>query len=133
MAHELRMPHLALGDLEQAVLDVLWREGALNPGQMHQVLGEERGISVNTVSSAMKRLFDKGLLEREKVSHAYEYRAAVSRAELQRQLIASIAERFSGEERAGLLAAFVDIAQADGEETLRRLEALVNARLKGGE
>lgn len=132
MSHMLRFPELALGELEQAVLELLWRGAPLNPGEVHQQVGARRGISVNTVSSALKRLYGKGLLDREKVSHAYVYSAKVTRAELQRQLIGAIASRFAGEERSGLLAAFVDVAEAEGEETLRKLEALIAARLEEG-
>ena len=132
MPHILRFPDLALGELEQEVLETLWRHGALSPGDVHDLVGTVRGISVNTVSSALKRLQDKGLLEREKVSHSYVYSAIISRAELQRQLIGAIASKFADEERAGLLAAFVDVAEAGGEETLRRLEAMIAARLKEG-
>ena len=74
-------------------------------------MGEPRGISVNTVSSALKRLHHKGLLEREKVSHAYVYRAAVTRAELQRQLMGGIADQFGDGTGAGFLAAFGDLAE----------------------
>jgi predicted transcriptional regulator len=132
MSHILRFPDLALGELEQEVLETLWQHGALNPGDVHQWVGVSRGISVNTVSSALKRLQEKGLLDREKVSHAYVYQAAVTRAELQRQLIAAIASKFAQGKRAGLLAAFVDVAEAEGEETLRTLEALIASRLAGG-
>ncbi|RAL21007.1 penicillinase repressor [Lujinxingia litoralis] len=133
MSHILRFPDLALGELEQEVLETLWHEGPLSPGGVHRRVGVARGISVNTVSSALKRLQDKGLLEREKVSHSYVYTAVVTRAELQRQLIGAIASRFAGEERSGLLAAFVDVAEAGGEETLRKLEAMIAARLTEGE
>ncbi len=129
MARILQFPNLALGALEHEVLEVLWAEGALSPKAVHAHVGVERGISVNTVSSALKRLLEKQMLEREKVSHSYVYRATITRAELQRQLIGSIASRFAGEERLGLLAAFVDVAQDDGEETLRRLEAMIAERL----
>ena len=129
MASILQLPNLALGELEQDVLEILWTHGPLKPGDVHERVGSERGISVNTVSSALKRLHGKGLLEREKVSHAYVYQAVVTRAELQRELIGAIASRFAGGERGGLLAAFVDVAESDGEETLRALEAMVAARL----
>jgi predicted transcriptional regulator len=125
----LRFPDLVLGALERAVLDVLWAAGPLNPSAVHERVGAPRGIGVNTVSSALKRLQDKGLLEREKVSHAYVYRAIVSRAELQRQLIDGIASQFGEEGGAGLLAAFVDLAEERGEATLRRLEQMIAARL----
>ena len=129
-----RFPDLALGELERDVLDALWSAGPLNPGAVHERVGAPRGISVNTVSSALKRLQDKALLEREKVSHAYVYRAVVTRAELQRQLIEGIASQFGEEGGACLLAAFVDLAEERGQETMRRLERMIAARLgKGGE
>lgn len=133
MSHILRFPDLALGELEQEVLETLWHDGALSPGEVHERVGAVRGISVNTVSSALKRLHGKGLLDREKVSHSYVYRAAITRAELQRQLIGAIASKFADEERSGLLAAFVDVAEAGGEATLRKLEAMIAARLTEGD
>jgi predicted transcriptional regulator len=129
----LRFPDLALGGLERDVLDVLWSDGPLNPGAVHERVGARRGISVNTVCSALKRLQDKGLLEREKVSHAFVYRPVVSRAELQRQLHHAIATQFSDDGGAGLLAAFVDLAEERGEDTLRQLEQMIAERLSGGD
>ena len=125
----LRFPDLTLGELERDVLDALWRHGPLNPTAVHNRVGVVRGISVNTVCSALKRLQDKGLLDREKVSHAYVYRAVVTRADLQRQLIDAIATQFGDKGGAGLLAAFVDLAEERGESTLRRLERMVAERL----
>jgi predicted transcriptional regulator len=133
MTHILRTPELALGELEQEVLEMLWSQGPSKPGAVHERVGAPRGISVNTVSSALKRLYEKGLLGREKVSHSYVYEAIVSRGELQCQLIGAIADKFPDHSGGGLLAAFVDYAEADGEDTLRKLEALIAARLEGGQ
>lgn len=130
MPRMLRLPELALGELERDVLGALWAAGPLNPGAVHERVGAHRGISVNTVCSALKRLCDKGLLCREKVSHAYVYRATVSRAALQRQLIGAIEEEFSDDGGATLLAAFVDLAEERGDDTLRRLERMIALRLK---
>lgn len=131
MGDMLRLPDLAIGDLERAVLEALWQSGPLNPGGVHAIVGVPRGISVNTVSSALKRLYEKDLLTREKVSHAYVYAAAVTRAALQRQLIGAIGSRFGAHDGSGLLAAFVDLAEAQGEDALRRLEKMIADRLAG--
>jgi predicted transcriptional regulator len=141
MANVLRLPDLSLGELEREVLEILWTEGPQNPGAMYERVGAPRGISVNTVSSALKRLVEKGLLEREKVSHAYVYRAIVTRAALQRSLFGAIASQFVSARRgsdeggetsdSAFLAAFVDLAHAQGEDTLRKLEQMVAARLNG--
>ena len=127
----LRLPGLALGELERAILETLWTSGPLNPGAVQDLVGAPRGISINTVSSALKRLHQKALLAREKVSHAYVYRAVVTRAELQRHLIGEIADQFGDGSGAGVLAAFVDLAEERGEDTLRRLEQMIAVRLRG--
>lgn len=131
MSDQVRLPELSLGELEQAVLDALWAYGAMNPNEAHAQVGAPRGISVNTVASALKRLWGKGLLARRKVSHAYVYEAKITREGLQRELISAIASQFGDGSGQGMLAAFVDLAEAQGgEETLRRLEGLIAARLE---
>ncbi len=130
---QLRLKNLALGELERDVLALLWEQGPMNPGAVHDQLHRGRKVSVNTIASALKRLCDKGLLARMKVSHAYVYRPRVTRSDLERQLIGAVADQFGDSaERGGgggLLAAFVDLAEQQGEDTLRRLEALVAERL----
>lgn len=125
----LRVPELALGELESEVLEALWSKGAMTPGEVYEVVGVPRAIALNTVSSALKRLYEKELLSREKVSHSYVYSSRVSRVELQRMLIGALAEQF-GDEGVGLFAAFVDMAEERGEDTLRQMEQLIAARLK---
>ena len=129
MTDMFRLPDLALGELEREVLECLWANGPLKPSAVHDHVGEARGISVNTTSSALKRLFEKGILGREKVSHSYVYRAVVERSELQRRLIHAIASEFGGDAGQGILAAFVDLAEERGEDTLRRLEQMIAQRL----
>jgi predicted transcriptional regulator len=65
-----------LGEIELAALDHLWDVEEAGVIELHAAIGAPRKITANTVGSALKRLHRKGLVEREKVSHAYRYRAA---------------------------------------------------------
>ncbi len=129
MTRILRMPDLTLGELERDALNCLWELGSLSPSAVHDAVGADRGIAVNTVCSALKRLFEKGLLEREKVSHSYVYSAAVTRAELQRQLIGAITDQFGERGGTAFLAAFVDLAEQHGKPMLERLQSMASDRL----
>lgn len=129
----LRVPELALGDLERDVLDALWKNGELSPVSVHQLVGEPRNVSVNTVASALKRLHQKGLLHREKISHSYVYSPAISRADLQKLLIGEIANQFDDQYSSSFFAAFLDLAEEQGEDSLRMLEEMIAQRLEGGE
>ncbi len=127
----LRVANLNLGELEAHVLEVLWTEGPLKPNSVHEQVAKTRNISPNTTSSALKRLYEKGLLNRKKDSHAYLYSAAVTRSEVQRQLMGALAEQFQTDGGAGFMAAFVDLAEEKGEETLKQLEQMIAAKLSG--
>jgi predicted transcriptional regulator len=119
-----------LGALERAVLDRLWVGGAADVKAMHRAVGEPRGISPNTVQSALERLVRKGLAERRKVGRAFEYASRVSRREWIAAELGELAAVTEGP--AGLLlAAFVDLTERAGAERLAELEALVRARRRG--
>ncbi len=120
---------LYLGDLEMTVLGQLWCGGPDDAKAVHSVVGRPRGITVNTIQSTLKRLHDKQLLSREKVSHAYVYAASVSREALQRRVLREIVDRLMHGEPNAMLSAFVDLTERAGKEHLQRLEKLVEERL----
>jgi predicted transcriptional regulator len=127
---------LRIGPLEAAVLRHLWPDGSASVKAVHRALGSKRGIALNTVQSAMDRLFRKGLLLREKVSHAYVYSPAVTQAELSRRMIEQTVSRLA-DGPATLISALVDYAEDEGDELLAELESLVaerrRQRREGGE
>lgn len=120
----------ALGDLELAVLDVLWLAGSADAKGVHAALGPSRGIGLNTVQSTLERLCRKQLLAREKVSHAYHYRAEVSREALVGRLVESAVQRVAAGDGDALIAAFVDLASRDDATQLERMAQLI-ARRRG--
>lgn len=117
-----------LGELELAVLDHLWTMEDADVHQTHAAVGKRRGISPNTVGSALERLHKKGLLEREKVSHAYRYRAALNRETFRARKVVEAAGGLRSLGKSGLLAAFVDLVADSDEAALVELERLI--RLK---
>lgn len=121
-----------LGELETAVMNHLWSGGEGDAKAVHSALGKRRGITLNTIQSTLKRLFEKDLLERDKISHAHVYRARVSREEFHRGLLGELVEDLMQRHADSLVSAFVDITERAGPEHLARLEALVAERRKRG-
>lgn len=117
-----------IGDLELAVLDYLWSSGAADVKTVHRSVGQPRGITYNTVQSALKRLYDKGLLTRKKESYAYIYVPEVDRRELTEHRLSAVVGELTSGELDVALEAFVDFAERTGGETLDRLEQLVADR-----
>jgi predicted transcriptional regulator len=121
---------LFLGDLELAVMDHLWSHGGKDAKAVHDLVGRGRRITLNTIQSTLKRLFEKGLLEREKVSHAHVYTPRVSRAEFHRDALQNVVQSVMGGESAAMLSAFVGVAERVGPEQLEQLEQLIADRLR---
>src|SRR5262249_4148217 len=133
MPSKKQKPLPELGKLERAVLERLWRAGEADIIETHQAVGTRRGITVNTVGSALERLHRKGLVTRWKESHAYRYQPALERESfVVRQMVDG-----SGGMRAlttrALLASMLELgAVADGA-ALDALEQLIGRKRKGGQ
>ena len=121
----------SLGALERAVLDQLWSGGAGDVKAVHRAVGEPRGISPNTVHSALERLVRKRLAQRRKLGRAFEYRTSVSRQDFLRDELSAVLEATPGSGPGLLAAAFVDLAERAGEDRLAELETLLRARRRG--
>ncbi len=119
-----------LGELETAVLEHVWAAGPSDVKAVHRALGAPRGITLNTVQSTMERLFRKGLLAREKVSHAYVYSPRHTREELGARMVEEVVSRLLKGEAIPVLEAFVDLAARTDEANLDRLERLIAERRK---
>jgi predicted transcriptional regulator len=96
---------------------------------VHRAIGRPRRIALNTVQTTLKRLHEKGLLTREKVSHAFIYAPAVTREEYQRRTLDQTVNLLLHGEQLSMVSAFVDLAERAGPEQLERLERLVAERL----
>jgi predicted transcriptional regulator len=123
-----------LGDLEHAVLEHLWTAGEADVLETHAAVGARRGISPNTVGSALERLHRKGLVQREKVSHAYRYKPLLDRDAFRARRLVEAAGGIRALAKDGLLAAFVDLVAESDRRALDRLERLVaSKRAREGE
>ncbi|MDW5326379.1 BlaI/MecI/CopY family transcriptional regulator [Plantactinospora sp. KLBMP9567] len=70
-----------LGDLERAVMDVLWDRGTGAGATVREVAEalRDRELAYTTVMTVLDRLAGKGMVEREREGRAWRYRPAASR------------------------------------------------------
>lgn len=118
-----------LGELELAVMEVLWRR---SPGTVKDV-GQalvNRDLAYTTIMTTMDRLFKKGLLRREKQSHAFVYAPTMTRGEYDRRLVAGVLSGLPTASQDALLSGFLDFAAAD-DSVLDSLERLIAERKRG--
>lgn len=117
-----------LGELELAVLEHLWQAREADVAETHAAIGKRRGITPNTVGSALERLHRKNLVLRRKVSHAYRYQAALDRDAFRARKLVEAAGGVRALAGEGLLAAFVDLVADTDAQALEQLEQLVELK-----
>ena len=115
-----------LGDLEQRVMEIVWRDHPLAVRDVKMRLG--RKPAYTTVMTTLDRLFKKGLLARDKEGLAFVYRPAIDRAEYQRRVVEAAVAPLLADGAGAVLAAFVDVAADVSSAHLAELEKLIAAR-----
>jgi len=98
-----------IGDLETKVLAHIW--AASEPVNAHSLLEALTGhsASLSTIQTTLKRLHRKGLLSRQRLGHAYYYKAAVSREELISMMIEDVTHRLAGGDLEPVICGFFDL------------------------
>ncbi|GGU26920.1 BlaI/MecI/CopY family transcriptional regulator [Lentzea flava] len=108
-----------LGELEAAVMDVLWHAGEpLRVRQVLERLDTGKALAYTTVMTVMDNLHRKNWLTRELDGKAYLYAATVSRAEAAANAVREILSA-SGDPQAALLH-FARTASEEESDLLRK-------------
>ncbi|MFG1710981.1 BlaI/MecI/CopY family transcriptional regulator [Nonomuraea sp. M3C6] len=112
-----------LGDLEAAIMDVMWAaDGPMPVREVLTRLREERELAYTTVQTVMEILFRKGWVDRELKRRAYLYWAKASREDYVAGLMAGALDESS--DRTAALARFVErMDQAEVAELRAMLDA----------
>ena len=120
------MPHTGkphLGELERAVMDVLWaadEDATMTVREVHAALVPDRDVAYTTVMTVLDRLARKALVTQERAGRAFRYRPRASRAELTAELMHEALSDFTRDDRGQALVAFVGDASAADLDALRR-------------
>lgn len=119
---------LRLHDLEATIMDVVWskRLSSFAVGDVLAILEKQRDIAYTTVMTTVTRLYEKGILERERDGKRYLYSPKLTREEFMESTAREVLdEAVGGHQAMAMLAEKVSEASA-GE--LDDLEALIQKR-----
>jgi predicted transcriptional regulator len=122
-----------LGDLERAVMDVLWSQNAADPddngltaNELRDLLAQAtadgadgKELAVTTVLTVLSRLEKKGLVQRGRDIRPHRYRAVTSREEHTVELMHEVLG--SAPDREAVLARFIGTVTEQEAEALRKI------------
>ena len=116
---KLGRARLPMGQLEARVMDVLWDDGGwLAPGEVQTALATNPPLAYTTVMTILVRLYEKGLVDREKRSRAWTYHPIETREQATATRMQALLARPGDRKLA--LASFVQGMSASERATLRR-------------
>lgn len=116
-----------LGELETAVMEVLWKESGQSVNEVEERLRHKRGSAHTTVSTTLDRMHRKGYLTREKQGKAFLYAPRYTREEFERGLAQEVLGALLNQFTEPALSAFVDLVGDDAGK-LDKLEAMIRAK-----
>jgi BlaI family penicillinase repressor len=112
-----------LTKLELQLMQVIWRRGASNVGEVQEGLKQE--LAYTTVQTMLNILERKGKLKRQLEGRAYVYSAAVTEAKASSHAVRDLVDRMFGGSSEELVMSLIKSKQIDAKqlaELTRRIE-----------
>lgn len=109
-----------LGDLQLAILRVLWKRGEATAAEVQADLALERGLALTTISTMLKRLGEQGIVGHRAEGRQFVYRARYGEEQVQATMVRDLVARLFRGDSAALVSHLVEA----GEVEARELEGL---------
>lgn len=88
----------SLGDLQLAIMRVLWGRGEATVVEVHEELTPERGLAPTTIATMLTKMEKKGVVAHRAEGRRFIYQPLVSEPEVTRTMVSDLADRlFRGE------------------------------------
>lgn len=110
------MPRQTLGDLQHAIMAVLWERGEATTADVHQALQAERGLALTTIATMLRKMEDKGVVSHRSEGRQFVYRPTVTQAEVRESMVGELVERLFGGDARALVAHLVSEHEIDGAD-----------------
>ena len=121
-----------LGDLQYAIMRVLWDEGEASVARVQEKLSDDRDRALTTVATMLTKMEKKGVVAHRSEGRQFVYRPLISEKQVHRSMVAELTERlFQGDFKA-LVSHLLTEQEIDAAE-LKRLKALIEERTSKGE
>ena len=91
-----------LGELQLAIMRILWARAEASVAQVHQALESERGLALTTIATMLSKMEKKGIVGHRSEGRLFVYYPEISEEDVHRSMVSELTERlFEG--RASLL------------------------------
>jgi predicted transcriptional regulator len=121
--------HRTLGELQHAIMDVLWRSGEATVTEVHDALRPERELAPTTVATMLSKMERRGAVTHRTEGRRYVYRPLFTRDEVRRSMVGELVQRLFGGDPTALVSHLLH-AHAVNADELAELGRLLDREAK---
>lgn len=122
----------SLGDLQHAIMRILWREGEATTNQVHTALLPERGLAPTTIATMLRKMENKGVVGHRLEGRQFIYSPTVSEDDVRRSMVSELIDRVFLGDPSALLSHLVSDHEIDPDE-IEKLQEMLKAAQDGQE
>lgn len=115
-----------LGDLQLAIMRVLWARGESTVADVHEALEPERGLALTTIATMLVKMEKKGVVDHRTEGRRFIYRPLVSEDKVRRSMVADLTTQLFRGDVAALVNHLLSEHEIDSRE-LSELRDLIAA------
>lgn len=116
-----------LGDLQYAIMRILWTESECTVAQVHKALEEERGLAPTTIATMLQKMEKKGVVTFRREGRRFIYRPVVSEGEVRTSMVQELTHRLFDGDATALVSHLLAEHEIDASE-LAELRELIAQR-----
>ncbi len=111
---------LTLGDLQLAIMKVLWEVGEATVTHVYELLYPERGLALSTIATMLRKMETKGVVTHRQKGRQFLYRPTIVEGDVHRSMVDQLVDRLFG----GDPIVLVDHLIREGDVDWKQLDAL---------
>ncbi len=119
-----------LGELQHAIMQVLWDRYEATVAEVHQALYDERGLAPTTIATMLRKMEDKGVVAHRVEGRQFVYRSMITESAVRSSMVGELLDRLFAGDPAALVSHLVADREIDSEE-IERLRTLLDSADRG--
>ncbi|MFL6199383.1 MAG: BlaI/MecI/CopY family transcriptional regulator [Thermoanaerobaculia bacterium] len=118
-----------LGDLQLAIMRILWSRDEASVADVHEALEPERGLALTTIATMLAKMEKKGVVDHRAEGRRFIYRPTVSEGQVRRSMVTDLTSQLFRGDVFALVNHLLSEHEIDSRE-LDQLRGLIAAREK---
>ncbi len=118
-----------LGDLQLAIMRVLWDNGHASVAHVHETLLPTRGLALTTIATMLRKMESKGIVTHETRGRQFIYKPTVSEKSISKSMVARLTEKLFAGDTSAMVSHLLTEQQIDPDE-LTQLKQLIEQKEK---